>query len=630
MLYDISHYFGWIAAAFLLGAIVGWLTYQGPHGKWLAGWFKWGAAAFVVGLIVALFNLLPGRFGSWLETALLLFGGYILGGHVGAWLKSLTADKSAAPALDKTVSRPSTPATPAANGLAGKVGAAGAVATGGAALAASAAKTGATNAVSGAATGMAAKAGDAAATATSGAAGMMAGATGAVTGAASNATNTVSGAATGMAAKASDAAATATSGAAGMMAGATGAVTGAASNATNAVSGAATGMAAKASDAAATATSGAAGMMAGAAMAAKSTTSPAALPGEAPPALAAPMGGKADDLKLIKGIGPKNEAVLNGLGYHHFSQIAAWTPPQEEWIGHRMAFPGRIEREHWVPQAKSLAAGIDTDHARAVKAGLKIEDSAEDHMVAASAPATVSFLRDPPAKSTTAAMVYGPHHVLVMASDSHLPGKAPATQVHADDGRGDDLTQIKGIGAVNQSTLNALGVHHFHQIAAWTPDNATWMGHKMAFPGRIEREEWVPQAKQLALSRPAPVARAAEPAPAAALADEGAHEGQRPAGFMTPRGGKADDLKRIRGIGRQNEERLNGLGIWHFDQIAGWSHENARWVGSYLAFPGRIDREEWVSQAKVLASGQETEFSRRVEAGEVASSLPEGVHKHPH
>ncbi len=96
--------------------------------------------------------------------------------------------------------------------------------------------------------------------------------------------------------------------------------------------------------------------------------------------------------------------------------------------------------------------------------------------------------------------------------------------------------------------------------------------------------------------------------------------GERPAGLSEPTGGIADDLKRIKGIGKVNEDKLNGLGVFHFAQIAGWSHAEALWVGTYLAFPGRIDREDWIGQAKVLAEGGDTEFSKRVDDGDVPTS----------
>ncbi len=52
-----------------------------------------------------------------------------------------------------------------------------------------------------------------------------------------------------------------------------------------------------------------------------------------------------------------------------------------------------------------------------------------------------------------------------------------------------------------------------------------------------------------------------------------------------------------------NEKHLHGLGVFHFDQIAAWTRAEIRWVGTYLAFPGRIDREQWVTQAGNLAHG---------------------------
>jgi predicted flap endonuclease-1-like 5' DNA nuclease len=134
-----------------------------------------------------------------------------------------------------------------------------------------------------------------------------------------------------------------------------------------------------------------------------------------------------------------------------------------------------------------------------------------------------------------------------------------------------------------------------------------------------------PKAAPKPAPAPEPKAPAADlPPPAARIDGEDKVPGKRPPGYASPIGGKADDLKRIRGIGKQNEGRLHGLGIWHFDQIAQWVTDECLWVGSYLAFPGRIEREEWVKQAKVLAAGMETEFSKRVAKGEVATSQDGG------
>lgn len=77
--------------------------------------------------------------------------------------------------------------------------------------------------------------------------------------------------------------------------------------------------------------------------------------------------------------------------------------------------------------------------------------------------------------------------------------------------------------------------------------------------------------------------------------------GTRPPGLDGARAGKPDDLTRIKGVGPGNSQRLNALGIYHFDQIAAWTRDEITWVGTYLAFPGRIDRENWVGQAQSLS-----------------------------
>lgn len=65
---------------------------------------------------------------------------------------------------------------------------------------------------------------------------------------------------------------------------------------------------------------------------------------------------------------------------------------------------------------------------------------------------------------------------------------------------------------------------------------------------------------------------------------------------------KANDLKRISGVGPKIEGILNKLGIYRFDQIAAWTRDNIDWVDAQLKFKGRIDRENWIDQAKTLRS----------------------------
>ena len=86
----------------------------------------------------------------------------------------------------------------------------------------------------------------------------------------------------------------------------------------------------------------------------KDETAPTALAGT----LAAPRGGKADSLTLIKGIGPVNERKLNAHGVFHFDQIAAWTEADIVAAEAYLAFDGRIAREDWVGQARRLAEGV--------------------------------------------------------------------------------------------------------------------------------------------------------------------------------------------------------------------------------------------------------------------------------
>ena len=65
-------------------------------------------------------------------------------------------------------------------------------------------------------------------------------------------------------------------------------------------------------------------------------------------------------------------------------------------------------------------------------------------------------------------------------------------------GEGDDLTQLSGVGPALLKKLNAAGISTFEQIAAWTEADVAEFDEKLSFKGRIEREGWIAQAKELA------------------------------------------------------------------------------------------------------------------------------------
>ncbi|KOF22222.1 NADH dehydrogenase [Ensifer adhaerens] len=80
----------------------------------------------------------------------------------------------------------------------------------------------------------------------------------------------------------------------------------------------------------------------------------------------------------------------------------------------------------------------------------------------------------------------------------------------------------------------------------------------------------------------------------------------RPAGIAKP--ATVDDLKLISGVGPKIEDTLHELGIYTYAQVASWKKAEREWVDGYLNFKGRIERDDWVKQAKALAKGGEAEY----------------------
>ena len=170
-----------------------------------------------------------------------------------------------------------------------------------------------------------------------------------------------------------------------------------------------------------------------------------------------------------------------------------------------------------------------------------------------------------------------------VASSAAVAAAAVAPKfLDAPNGEPDDLKKILGIGPVLEEKLNEMGIYHYSQIAEFSETDVTNINTHLNFPGRIERDEWIPQAKELVSG------------------GEG-----RKLKYLDGPEGEPDDLKLISGVGPVLETKLNELGIYHFYQIAQFEQRDIDLVGDATAFPGRIERDEWIAQAKNLADGGE-------------------------
>lgn len=85
-----------------------------------------------------------------------------------------------------------------------------------------------------------------------------------------------------------------------------------------------------------------------------------------------------------------------------------------------------------------------------------------------------------------------------------------------------------------------------------------------------------------------------------------------PAPTPAPTAGAADDLTRIKGLGPKIAALLGEFGVTTFAQIAAWTPEEVERIDAKMGrFSGRITRDQWVEQAKMLAAGDETAFARQ-------------------
>jgi branched-chain amino acid transport system ATP-binding protein len=122
-------------------------------------------------------------------------------------------------------------------------------------------------------------------------------------------------------------------------------------------------------------------------------------------------------------------------------------------------------------------------------------------------------------------------------------------------------------------------------------------------PSKAAASKPAVQKTEKAAAKPAAAKPSAAKAPATKAAAKPAAQTAAKAisnRLAAPRGGRPDDLLAINGIGPVNLRKLNEHGIFHFDQIAAWKKADIEAVEAYLAFDGRIAREDWIGQAKAL------------------------------
>ncbi|NJN77493.1 MAG: hypothetical protein HC803_03490 [Saprospiraceae bacterium] len=270
-----------------------------------------------------------------------------------------------------------------------------------------------------------------------------------------------------------------------------------------------------------------------------------------------------DDLTQISGIGEFIQGKLNGLGIYKFGQIANFDDDMIANITHAIEFfPGRIERDEWVPQAKELSGG-----SAVLSSILEDLDEDEDEVIEVEGAPAVDKIDVATAREI----------VISRISSMELSSNADEK---------DDLKVISGVGPFIEEKLNALGIFTYEQISLFDSELEDRVTDAIEFfPGRIKRDEWVKQAKDLLKQKKSDVASSSLQALIGGKISVAAAEDK-------------DDLKVISGVGPFIEEKLNSLGIYTYKQVSEFDEEIIDLVtDAIMFFPGRIVRDGWVEQA---------------------------------
>jgi len=172
----------------------------------------------------------------------------------------------------------------------------------------------------------------------------------------------------------------------------------------------------------------------------------------------------------------------------------------------------------------------------------------------------------------------------------------------------DDLKMISGIGPFIEERLHALDIFTFRQISRFTTKDIETINFAIEyFSGRIERDEWVAQAKELVHDKDKRQELLRR------IRENRGHIFYNRIGIAKKE--EADDLTVISGIGGWIQEKLNVLDIYTFRQISNFTDEDVQTVTEAIEyFPGRIERDEWILQAHDLVriAGKKSELQKRI------------------
>ena len=207
-------------------------------------------------------------------------------------------------------------------------------------------------------------------------------------------------------------------------------------------------------------------------------------------------------------------------------------------------------------------------------------------------------------KAAKAAEANMPEPAKRMAAWSTGAWKKGRTKIDTDGvDHADDLKEISGIGPQMEQLLNSFDIKSWEQLAAMSAGDVAKVDAVLTdFPGRITRDEWVPQAKAIMDNGHQPVKRAPKKrAPKKPAAKKAPSWAQGTTKLGTPGAGHKDDLKVVNGIGPKMEGLLNKFGVTAWEQLAALSKSEVVKLNEMIeSFPGRIERDEWVKQSKDL------------------------------